>query len=192
MSTPEIISTLRFNDDYYRSFVSYTIPFQPEGEIPFGGTEGLRSFYVGRHDEGGRIVRFLKIILVREDVREIELPENEETGSRLFFRVDQRPEVETSDVGGRIAYDETEAMTRFFEGEVGESGRNCRVTLFRKEVAFRDEYHYWPNGNLRERHQSRGDDRESVWHYDEAGIPIEANVVGAEQQIPGSSGGSAP
>src|SRR2546422_1058658 len=51
---------------YYRSFVSYEIPLQPEGEISYAETEGLRSFYVGRHDEERHGIEVVKTLLRRD------------------------------------------------------------------------------------------------------------------------------
>lgn len=157
---------------YYRSFKSYQIPFQPEQKVSFAGTAGLRSFYRCYRNRDGRILEFTKILLNCVDRREIDFTCHDLPGSTVFFRVDRKRG--KSAPGKQIAFVETEDMTEFFEGEVSESGDHCRLTLFRKEQAFKDVYEYWPNGNLRKRMLTRMDKSNSVWPCDEEGNILEA------------------
>lgn len=165
-----VIDKLGLRDRYYRSFVSYEVPFQPEGEIPFAETEGLRSFYVAHHNSRGFRLQFMKILLVREGERIISLPEPEEPGSRIYFRV-VRQNDDSDEVGSRVEYSDTEGMTDIFEGRVGPSGRDCEAILFRREQVFKEIDSYWPNGALKSRSLRRSDGRESFWHFDESDQP---------------------
>jgi hypothetical protein len=173
MNATDTVNAQELGIKYYRSFISYEIPLQPEGEIPFEETEGLRSFYIGYHGKEGRVLQFVKILLVREEVRSVELSEKEDPGARVFFRVIRDPESRKAILGERLPYAKTEKITELFEGVVGDNGRDCQVTLYRKEQALKDMYIYWPNGNLKERILQRRDDHKSVWHYDQDGNLLE-------------------
>ena len=137
----------------------------------------MRSYYIGSHDAEKRVVQFIKILLVSEDHRDIRLSEPEEPGTTIYFRLDQPADDGIAAVGSRVDYADTEAMTRIFEGQVGASGWDCRATLFRREPAFKDVYSYWPNGRLKTRTLWSSDGRKSVWHFDEAGHPVDAEIT---------------
>jgi hypothetical protein len=173
MTTIETIAAQGLEIRYYRSFISYEIPFQPESEIPFAATEGLRSYYIGSHDAEKRVVQFIKTFLISEDHRDIRLSEPEEPGTIIYFRLDQPADGRFAEVGSRVDYADTEEMTEIFEGQVSDSGWDCRATLFRREPAFNDVYSYWPNGRLNTRILWSSDGRVSAWHFDQAGHPID-------------------
>ena len=180
-------NTLELQRKYYQSFASYQIPFQPQGEVAYPETEGLHAFYVGHHDAKGRLVRFVKLLLVREGVQDLKLSENEKPGLGIYFRVHRHPDRKATP-GNRISYAATEVLTEFFEGEVGPSGGDCRLSLFRREVAFEDAYRYGPRGKLQERTLWRPDERKTVWHYDAQGHLLKEGALNgeaAEKNTPG-------
>lgn len=159
---------------YYRSFASYEIPFRPDDPVAFADTEGLRSFYVAYHDPAGRVVRFDKLRLVRAErvPREFGLPTAEEPGSVIYFEAVHDPATRDLRLGERLPYRETEPLDEFFAAQVDPSGRACRATLFRKEIAFSDAYEYWPTGRLQKRTMTGPDRPKSVAHYDRDGRPV--------------------
>ena len=80
---------------YFRSFVSYEIPFRPDEPVHFADTEGLRSFYAAWRDPAGRVIRFDKVRLVRAEnaaPRPFELPAAEPPARRRgLFQGRPRP-----------------------------------------------------------------------------------------------------
>ncbi len=163
---------------YYRSFASYEIPFRPIEPVAFADTEGLRSFYVAYHDRSGRVVRFDKLRLVRveKEPRTCALPTAREPGSAVYFAAVSNPSGGEPQLGGQLAYPETEAHDEFFAGVVGPSGKDCKVTRLRREVAFTDTYAYWPGGRLRSRVKS-GPEQDAVGeYYDADGNKVEDRV----------------
>lgn len=164
MRTTEKPPTHKLRIGYYRSFLSYRVPFVPEDKIDYSETEGLRSFYIAYHNPKGLVVEFVKILLTRLEQTVTNVPE-EAPNTALFFAVGpNRRRV----LGKKLRYSETEDMTEFFEGKILAPGR-CSLSLFRKDQAFKDSYVYWPNGRLRERVLVRMDKTKAVFHYDKHG-----------------------
>jgi hypothetical protein len=177
MITTETQTARTVRTAYFRSFLSYRVPFEPEDEISFTETEGLASYYVARYDADERLCEFDKILLTRVQRLLIRTAENVDPSSARFFAV--KPERANSwAVGSEIAYAATEGRSEFFASAAGQAGPSCIVSLMRKEVVMRDRYSYWASGGLRKRILTRMDESESVWNYDEAGrisdAPIEA------------------
>ncbi len=133
---------------YYRSFVSYQIPFRPSEPITFEESEGLVSYYIAHHDEAGRVVRFDKIQLVRavKGTRACPLPTPIAPGAVVYFAA-----TAGGPAGDPLEYGETEGLDEIFAGEVGPDGMTVNATLLRRERAFSDAYDYWPDGALKRR-----------------------------------------
>src|SRR4051794_17253743 len=93
MTTNHVPVTAVAGPRYYRSFVSYEVPFRPDGSLQFADTEGLRSFYVAYQDLAGGVVRFDKVRLVRLEgpSQEVELSKLEPPGTAVYFQVLRDP-----------------------------------------------------------------------------------------------------
>jgi hypothetical protein len=165
MGTTEKPPTRRLRIAYYRSFLSYRIPFAPEDKISYSETEGLRSFYIAYHNPSGLVVKFVKILLTRLEQAVTTVPKDAPK-TVVFFAVD--PNRRQPVLAKTLRYSETEDMTEFFEGTILEPGRRS-LSLFRKDQAFKDSYVYWPNGRLRERVLLRMDKSKAVFRYDRQG-----------------------
>ncbi len=171
---------------YYRSFLSYRVPFEPEHEISFAETEGMGSYYIAHYDSEERLREFEKILLTRLEKRAIHASGEIRARWRPYFSVNESAPGRV-EVGRELAYTDTERSPEFFQGEEGELGTPGEVWLMRKVPVLRDRYSYWPSGVLRERALTRMDQSESVWHYDEEGKStvtdesVDSNVeVGAQ------------
>jgi hypothetical protein len=168
---------------YYRSIRSYRIPFEPQGQIDYAETEGLRSYYIAYHDDDDRVVEFTKVLLTCVRRRHVEVPGFSSSNPVTFFAMDR--ESEGPELGQNIPYRDTEDMTEFFEGQF--AGSEGDVAHFRKEQAMRDVYAYWPNGRLRKRVLMRMDKTISTWRYDEKGRvvrdgdPVESPLPSADR-----------
>src|SRR4051812_1665221 len=101
---------------YFRSFVSYRIPFQPEDEISYAETEGLNSYYVGRYDREGRLVEFEKILLQKLESRDMDVQKEYGSPVRLFFAAEQHGSA--LNAGRELAYAETERLPGFYMTEL--------------------------------------------------------------------------
>ncbi len=109
---------------YYRSFLSYEVPFRPEDPVEFADTEGLKSFYAAYFDEAGRVVRFDKLRLVRADKkpRELPLPIAAPPASTVYFEVVRDPAPSEPSPGKQLSYQETEPLNEFFAGKPDSTG----------------------------------------------------------------------
>jgi hypothetical protein len=185
-STPIAVPT---GPRYSRSFVSYEIPFRPDGPLEFADTEGLGSFYAAYHDSAGRVVRFDKYLFVRGEKkpREVKLRAAQPPGATVYFEVVGDSESGEPSVGKQIDYGATENLGEFFTGEVGPSGETCQAILLRKEILFSDAYEYWPTGSLKKRTTTRSGQTPSVASYDLEGrplaVPLPELTAGAEAAV---------
>jgi len=154
MSTPITKTTngLENGPRYFRSFVSYEMPFRPDEPVEgFAETEGLKSFYRVYFAADDRVHQFDKLLMVRaeKEGRAVELSEKEAPGSAVYFEVDRDRETGEVSVGKRLKYPETEHIVEFVAGQADSSGRVCQTVVFKREIAFSDTYDYWPTGRLR-------------------------------------------
>ena len=174
---------------YYRSFISYDIPFRPDNLVEFADTAGLRSFYAAYRDAAGRVVRFEKLRLVRMDKepRRFEVSAPEEDGNTVYFAVVRDPASRQTKLGKQLDYRETEPLDEFFAGKVDDGGRTYLATEFRKEIAFSEAYDYWPNGHLRQRTMTGPDQPPGVEHYDPEGQRI-ADAMPESASLPSGNG----
>jgi hypothetical protein len=178
---------------YFRSFVTYEIPFRPDEPVErFAETEGLKAFYRAYYDAEDRVHQFDKLLMVRaeKEVCAIELSEKETPGSAVYFEVDRDPGTGESSVGKRLKYPETEPIAEFFAGEADSSGRVCQAVLFKREIAFSDTYEYWPTGRLRVRTTTKTEHSPQVAHYNEKGRRVAAPAAERAGLVPPRSGKS--
>lgn len=157
---------------YSRSFVSYEMPFRPNGVVSFAETEGLHSYYIAYYNDTGRVAQFDKILFVRLTTtpRDFRLESHTTPGTLVYFRKQADSADTDPALGDQIPHAETETLTEFFVGTVGPNGETGTASLYRKQTAFSDSYEYWRNGQLRQRTMSRdGLPPEKVLNYDKHG-----------------------
>jgi hypothetical protein len=173
MTTIETPTVPEIRTAYFRSFLSYRIPFEPEGEISFAETERLGSYYVAHSGPDGRLRQFEKILLTRVQ-RLDSIVLRQSADQRRYFTVRRRREG-ALELGAQVTYAETERWTEFLQAEESQPGTAAELWLMRRMEVLRDRYSYWPTGVLRDRTLTRMDQSEVTWRYDEQGRVREAN-----------------
>ncbi len=173
MTTPSKTSAPTTALRYFRSFLSYEIPFRPDDPITVADTEGLHTFYIAYYDPAGRLIRFDKLQLVRAGTGPLTftLPSPAKPGTMACFAVLGDPANNEPSIGDRLDFPATEALVQFFAGKVASDGLTGAATLFRKDIAFSDSYDYWPNGRLRKRVLTRTGHLPTIVVYDQDGRP---------------------
>jgi len=160
---------------YYLSFAGYRIPPNLQGPIPFEMTEKLASFYLARHEDGGRLLWFAKILVESQDGRPWRGAEARRPGSRLFVEADVGSE--GFELAQAISYPTTKGRAAYFQVEVGPDGFEGWAELLCRKVVFADFYTYGSNGRLRQRKLVKDDEGYSVWRYDNRGNVVEQSTA---------------
>lgn len=159
---------------YFKSWESYQIPMRPTGPVEYRETEPLDSFYLATYDGEGRLARFIKYLVSREDAGERPLPDARPPEAAVYFEA--LPAAETLDEepapGREVSYEETEGAAAFFKGRVTAGGRTARLQRVGRRVFFTDEYLYWPDGKLKERKMTKEDGTVVSSSYDESGREV--------------------
>ena len=129
------------NVKYYQSFDGYSVPFTPLNELPFEKTSDLKTFYIGQFDSRERLIKFVKILLERGPGSPFRLDSQREPGERLFFE-SIPPAQQEQPSATSIPYEETENLSEYFAGEVGNDGLTGEAHLMRRVKFFEDAYEY--------------------------------------------------
>jgi hypothetical protein len=173
---------MAINPRYFRSFASYELPYRPLDPVEFKGTAGLATYYRADFDEAGRVVCFDKILLERVSRGTFKLPHAERPGLPVYYDAHRNSDDKAAPYK-RIDYAETESQSEFIAGTVDDTGLVAHVSHLRRNTEFRDEYTYWPNGQLRRR--TRNIPRSAVAveeHYDADGRRIETRTPAELEQ----------
>lgn len=126
---------------YYQSFDGYSVPFTPLNELPFESTSDLKTFYIGQSDSRERLVKFLKIALERGPASPFRLKSKRKPGERVFFKA-VPPAEPTQPLATPIPNEETENLSEYFAGKVGDDGLTGEAHLMRRVKFFEDAYEY--------------------------------------------------
>jgi hypothetical protein len=154
---------------YFKDWISYSIPEKPDGPLPFVETKSLDSFCMAYFGELGRLARFVKYLVRRHPLGNLPLGKTRPPGSLIFFPVCELKEIPSTQ---DISYASTEGKDSYFEGRVGLVGDAVALVKVTRELFFDDNWAYWPNGKPRERHLINGHSTAKTTKYDQKGEPI--------------------
>lgn len=125
---------------YYRTWIGFAIPVQPDQPVDYGATENDLVVYRGTHNERDQLVQFTKRRRNREPAQDWKMPAAGKPGERLFLR-DEGTAIEPRP-GKRLSYEDTAEMDSYFEGSLGDDGTTAHLTLVRQPIIMSDEYIY--------------------------------------------------
>ena len=149
---------------------------RPVDPIDYGATESLNSFYLGCYGEDGRLARFVKYLVEREDFGEHRFQEKETPNTTVYFEAVPANASEFT-VGKSIDYSGTKGQRSYFKGRVDNSGNRAHIERINRNIFFTDEYTYWPNGELKERVMTKEDGTVVRSRYDQTGREIESGAL---------------
>lgn len=153
---------------YFRSWASYRIPYQPTDPVAYADAEEAVALYAGAYDELGRLTRFTKYLRSAVPLAGVATLDAPAVGTRAYNRAERRPDG-TLMAGEAISYRETESLRSFVRRSLRQGETAPTVELVTVTVAFEDVYEYWPNGRLKVRRSRTADGRERVVTYDPSG-----------------------
>ncbi|WP_349591923.1 hypothetical protein [Azospirillum argentinense] len=153
---------------YFRSWVSYSIPMKPRDPISYADTVDSISYYIGYFDRGGRLIRFIKYIRQEQDADIINFSDRI-NGDRATYYEALRIENEKYRIGSRIDFERTEGLDAYFKiySQNNTKGRHPYLVVTHTE--FDDKYEYWPNGKLKTRTIVKSDGSRRQTFYNEQG-----------------------
>ncbi len=165
---------------YFRSWVSYQIPMKPVDPVDFAGTEGAASFYLGRFDRNGRLVRFTKF-LRQETPADAAATRQAAARPGGYHAAVPHPGGGRDDgytLGEPIPFSDTEGREAYFRVLDGTESQAADLRLVRVGVQFDDQYEYWPDGTLKTRILTRADGSVRRVDHDRQGRETSAHETG--------------
>lgn len=151
---------------YFLSWAFYLPPRAPREEVDYAGTEGLPAYCVARY-EGGRMLRFERVLVVRRAMRTVRLSSPSMPGAWRYYR----PRGQEIDCADELAVDyaATEGLDRYGAARVADDGARADLYAVAREAQFVDEYVWRADGALDAATVTRSSGRVEVYRFEPDG-----------------------
>lgn len=157
----------REKKQYFISWASYQIPMRPTGPVTYIETEWLVSYYLGKYDTDGNLVRFTKFLRELRPTGQMRKPDQQAPKAKYFEVIESADN--QSKPGREIPYSGTEGRASYFRVLHGVLSQQPPLELVLQTVFFEDEYSYWPNKTLKSRVTKKEDGTVNRREFDSSG-----------------------